>query len=200
MQAVLDACKVGSLNAEVTVVISNNASSKALARARAESIPAYHLSGITHPEFDRLDQEIARTLEFHGVELVLLAGYMKKVGPRTIARYPRRILNIHPALLPKFGGVGMYGRRVHEAVLASGDTVTGVTIHLVDDEYDHGPIVAQCEVPVLPGDDVESLAVRVLEREHAFYVETLRRIASGSLDLDRVPGYEFAGPDQFHAP
>lgn len=196
MQAVIDACKAGRLDAEVAVVISNNASSNALARARSESIPEYHLSGATHPDFSRLDEAITHTLDRHRVDLVLLAGYMKKVGPRTIARYPRRILNIHPALLPKFGGVGMYGRLVHEAVLASGDTVTGVSIHLVDDEYDHGPIIAQCEMPVFPGDTVESLAARVLEREHTFYVETLQRIASGSLDLDRVPGYELAGPDQ----
>ena len=186
LQAIIDACKAGILDAEVAVVISNNASSGARARAAAESIPAYHLSGATHPEFERLDEEIAQTLEKHGVDLVLLAGYMKKVGPKTLALYPRRILNIHPALLPKFGGVGMYGRHVHEAVIASGDTVTGVTIHLVDGQYDHGPIVAQCAVPVLEGDNPQALAERVLKIEHRFYVETVRRIVEGALDLDRV--------------
>ncbi|MDQ4149741.1 MAG: phosphoribosylglycinamide formyltransferase [Actinomycetota bacterium] len=184
LQAIIDACKQGALDAEVAVVISNNASSKALSRAARESIPRYHLSGATHPDFEQLDEEITRTLEKHQVDLVVLAGYMKKVGPRTLRRYPRRILNIHPALLPKFGGVGMYGRGVHEAVLAAGEDVTGVTIHMVDAEYDHGPVIAQTEVPVVEGDTPDSLAERVLEREHTFYVETLERIASGSLDLD----------------
>ncbi|MEX0790926.1 MAG: formyltransferase family protein, partial [Actinomycetota bacterium] len=117
---------------------------------------------------------------------VVLAGYMKKVGPRTIDRFPNRIVNIHPALLPRFGGVGMYGIRVHQAVLDAKDRATGVTVHLVDQEYDRGPVVAQCEVEVLEGDDANTLAARVLEREHAFYVETLCRIVSGELDLDRL--------------
>jgi phosphoribosylglycinamide formyltransferase-1 len=119
----------------------------------------------------------------HDVELVVLAGYMKKVGPRTLRHFAGRVLNIHPALLPKFGGQGMYGRRVHEAVLAAGERETGVTIHLVDDEYDHGRILGQCRVPVLPGDTVESLAQRVLQREHEFLVEMLVRIVSGAVAL-----------------
>jgi len=186
MQAIIDATKQGVLPAEVVVVISNNAGSQAAARAATEGIPFHHLSGVTHPEFSELDARIAKVLSEARVELVVLAGYMKKVGPQTIGSFPSRIVNIHPALLPKFGGVGMYGPRVHEAVLAAGDLVTGITVHLVDQEYDRGPIVAQCEVNVLEGDEVESLAARVLEREHAFYVETLCRIVSGELDLDRL--------------
>jgi phosphoribosylglycinamide formyltransferase-1 len=186
MQAIIDATKRGVLPAEVVVVISNNAGSQAAARAATEGIPFHHLSGVTHPEFSELDAQIAKVLSDAGVELVVLAGYMKKVGPQTIDSFPGRIVNIHPALLPKFGGVGMYGPRVHEAVLAAGDLVTGITVHLVDGEYDRGPIVAQCEVNVVEGDDALTLAARVLEREHAFYVETLCRIASGELDLDRL--------------
>ena len=110
---------------------------------------------------------------------------MKKIGPRTLARYRGLVLNIHPALLPKFGGQGMYGRRVHEEVLAAGDRVTGVTVHLADEEYDRGPILAQREVPVVRGDTVDSLAARVLEAEHALYVETLARIAQCS--TSRLP-------------
>ena len=108
---------------------------------------------------------------------------MKKVGPQTLRHFAGRLLNIHPALLPKFGGRGMYGRRVHEAVLAAGERETGATIHLVDVEAAHGRIVAQCRVPVLAGDTPDALAARVLEREHAFLVETLAGIASGAVTL-----------------
>lgn len=183
MQAVLDACASGRLRAAPCVVISNNRDAAALERAQRSAIPCYHLSGITHPDPAALDAAILDALMRHDVELVLLAGYMKKLGPRTLARYRGRVLNVHPALLPRFGGQGMYGARVHEAVLAAAERETGVTIHAVDEEYDHGPILAQCRVPVVPGDTAETLAARVLEREHTFLVETLERIASGELQL-----------------
>lgn len=186
MQAIIDAAKSGVLQAEVVAVISNNAGSMAAARARTEGIPFHHLSGVTHPNFADLDSAISEVLAGSEVDLVVLAGYMKKVGPRTIERFAGRIVNIHPALLPKFGGVGMYGMHVHQAVVEAEEELTGVTVHLVDGEYDRGPVIAQCEVKVLPGDDAETLAARVLEREHAFYVETLCRIASGELDLDTL--------------
>jgi phosphoribosylglycinamide formyltransferase-1 len=186
LQAIIDAIKQGVLPAEVVVVISNNAGSMAATRAATEGIPFRHLSGVTHPSPEELDAEIGRVLAEAGVDLVVLAGYMKKVGPQTIDRFPGRIVNIHPALLPKFGGVGMYGMHVHRAVLDAGDEVTGITVHLVDQEYDRGPIVAQCEVKVMAGDDADTLAARVLEREHAFYVETLCRIVCGELDLDTL--------------
>jgi phosphoribosylglycinamide formyltransferase-1 len=121
------------------------------------------------------------------VDTVILAGYMKKLGPATLGAYRGRILNIHPALLPKHGGQGMYGRRVHEAVLAAGETVTGVTVHVVDEQYDHGPILAQREVTVLPGDTVDSLAARVLAQEHRLYAETLQQISDGRIPLPPLP-------------
>ena len=183
MQAIVDACKGGRLDAAPRVVISNNSDSKALQRARNEGIPAVHLSRVTHPAPEELDRAILETLQRHGADLLILAGYMKRVGDRTLSAYKGRALNIHPAMLPKFGGKGMYGRRVHEAVLASGERFTGVTIHAVDEEYDHGPTVAQAEVPVLEGDSVESLSDRVLEREHEFFVETLQRIVAGEIVL-----------------
>jgi len=186
MQAIVDACKEGRLHAELAVVISNNSESTALERARREGIPRYHLSSATHPDPAQLDAAIMRALEDHGVDLVILAGYMKLLGPQTLARYRGRILNIHPALLPKFGGKGLYGKKVHEAVLAAGERVTGVTIHLVDERYDAGPIVAQSEVPVLEDDTVDSLAARVLEREHQLFAETLEKIVQGEIDLDAV--------------
>ncbi len=190
LQAIIDACKSGRLDAEVRVVISNNSGSMALERAKREGIPQRHLSGKTHPDPAALDLAIRDTLESHGVELVILAGYMKKLGHATLSRYLGRILNSHPALLPKFGGKGMYGSHVHEAVIAAGERVTGVTIHHVDEEYDHGPTVAQCEVPVLDGDTVESLTERVQRREHEFWIETLQRIARGEIELDKLMSVE----------
>ncbi len=183
LQAIIDSCHTGEIDAEVRVVISNNSRSLALERARRASIPTAHLSGATHPDPDSLDEAIAETLQRHGVRVVALAGYMKMLGPRTLEAYRNRILNVHPALLPKFGGRGMYGERVHRAVLASGDSVSGVTVHLVDEEYDRGPVVAQTEVPVLPGDTPETLAARVLEQEHILYPATIQRIATGEVDL-----------------
>lgn len=183
MQAVIDTCKSGRLAAKPCVVISNNSGSGALARARQEGIPRYHLSGRTHPDPAQLDAAILDALLRHEVELVILAGYMKKLGPRTLEHYEGRIINIHPALLPRFGGQGMYGARVHEAVLSAGEQETGVTIHLVDAEYDTGPIVAQCRVPVLADDTAESLAQRLLKQEHRFLVETIAKIVSGEIAL-----------------
>ena len=183
LQAIIDACKQGRLQAKCRVVISNNSKSTALARARKEGIPHYHLSAKTHPVPELLDHAILETLEGHQVNLVVLAGYMRLLGPLTLSRYRGRILNIHPALLPKFGGKGFYGLAVHEAVLAAGERVTGVTIHLVDEQYDNGQAIAQTEVPVLHGDTAESLRDRMLIREHEFYVETLRKIALGEIVL-----------------
>jgi phosphoribosylglycinamide formyltransferase-1 len=183
MQAIIDACRQGRLDAAPCAVISNNSRSGALERARNEGIPYYHLSGKTHPVSEKLDKAILDAFRKNDVNLVILAGYMKKLGPLTLFAYRNRILNIHPALLPKFGGKGMYGENVHKAVLASGDRVSGVTIHIVDAEYDHGHIVAQAEVPVADDDTPDSLAARVLKREHEFFSETLQKIAEGEIVL-----------------
>jgi phosphoribosylglycinamide formyltransferase-1 len=183
MQAILDACQDGRLTAAPAVVISNNSGSQSLTRARRAEVPAYHLSGKTHPEPDALDAAILDVLHRHQVNLVILVGYMRLLGPKTLAAYQRRILNIHPALLPSFGGKGLYGPAVHEAVLAAGDSETGVTIHVVDEQFDSGPIIAQVTVPVEKDDTTESLAARVLAQEHLLFVETLQRIERGELEL-----------------
>ena len=183
MQAIIDACKTGLLKASPVVVISNNSKSGALARAKQEGIPWYHLSTKTHPDADQLDHVILDTMLAHNADIIVLAGYMQKLGPRTLSRYFNRILNIHPALLPKFGGKGMYGMHVHNAVIASGETESGVTIHVVDDEYDTGPIVAQSCVPVEIDDSAETLAARILQREHTFFPETLQKLATGEIVL-----------------
>lgn len=179
LQAIIDGCAGGTLAADVCLIISNNSGSGAAARAERHRIPFLHLSGQTHPEPAALDAAIVEALAQHRADIVFLAGYMKKLGPRTLSQYRGRILNTHPALLPKFGGQGMYGARVHAAVLAAGEPVTGVSVHHVEGEYDTGPVLAQCEVPVLPGDDVETLSARVQTRERQFVVETLDRIARG---------------------
>lgn len=188
LQSIINACKSKYLNARICVVISNNSGSGVLKRARREDITAYHFSRTTHPCADDLDTNIMRALRRHNVDLVLLAGYMKKLGSKVLSRYHGRVLNIHPALLPDFGGKGMYGKSVHEAVLEAGVKTTGVTIHLVDDQYDHGPIVAQWGVPVLDEDTVDSLADRVLKVEHQLYVETLKNISHNHINLDSLTG------------
>lgn len=185
MQAIINACKAGRLNAAAAVVISNNGDSRALERAKSEGIPGYYLSGKTHPDPDDLDKAILDTLIRHKVDIVALAGYMKKLGPKTLSYFRGRILNIHPALLPKYGGKGMYGIHVHEAVLAAGEKESGVTVHLVDEEYDRGPILAQVRVPVMPDDTPETLAERVLVQEHILYSATLQRIATGDILLKK---------------
>lgn len=183
MQAVVDACATGRLDARVCVVISNNSHSEALARAHDLGIPSFHLSSRTHPEPEQLDGAIAAVLRGHQADLVILAGYMKKLGPRALSEFSGRILNIHPGLLPKYGGQGMYGRIVHEAVLAASEKETGITIHLVDGEYDHGPVLVECRIPVSANDDVDSLSQWVLEHEHELLVSTLVQVVSGSLRL-----------------
>lgn len=187
MQALIDACRSGRLRAAPVVVVSNNKESGALARARKANIPAFHLSGATHPDPAVLDREIAEILLKHDADLVALAGYMKKIGPAMLAAFPGRIINIHPGLLPEFGGRGMYGRRVHEAVIASGASETGATIHLVDEIYDHGPILAQRAIPVRQGETADSLAARVAEVERRLYVDVIDGIIRGTIRLGADP-------------
>jgi len=183
MQSVVEACQAGTLAAKPAVLISNNRSAEVVTRSEEQGIPAYVLNAKTHPDADELDQAMLEALQARDCDVVVLAGFMKKIGPRVLKVFAGRIINIHPSLLPKHGGQGMYGRRVHEAVLATGDNVTGISIHLVDGEYDEGRVLAQCEVPVLADDKVETLAARVLEREHTFLVETLHEIVCGRIEL-----------------
>jgi phosphoribosylglycinamide formyltransferase 1 len=183
LQAVLDACAQGAIPARVALVISNNAGSGALRRAARAQVDALHLSGATHPQASELDRAILEALRAHHTDLVLLAGYMKRLGPRVLAAYRGRILNTHPALLPKFGGRGMYGGHVHRAVLAAGEPESGATVHLVEADYDSGPVLAQVRVPVEPGDSPESLAERVQAAERAQLVALIGAIAKGTLVL-----------------
>jgi phosphoribosylglycinamide formyltransferase-1 len=175
--------EAGELAGEARLLVSNNRSAAALDFARAHSMPA--LCVPTKDDPDAADAKIAATMAEHGVELIVMSGYLRRLGPKTLARYAGRILNIHPGPLPDFGGEGMYGRRVHEAVLAAGVPQSGIVIHLVDEEYDHGAAVARRWIPVMDGDTAETLEARVRAAEPGFFVETLQRLARGDL---RLPG------------
>jgi len=181
LQCLIEACEIGRVDGSIVVVISNNGASGALSRANAVGIPTHHLSSLTHPSLEALDEAIASALIRAKVDVVLLAGYLKRLGPATLAAFPGRVLNTHPALLPKFGGQGMFGDRVFEAVLAAGEAETGVSVHLVESEYDTGRVIRQRRVPVQPTDSVASLKARVRECEREVVVETLASIARGDL-------------------
>jgi phosphoribosylglycinamide formyltransferase-1 len=183
LQAIIDACKSGLVDAKVCAVISNNGDSMALERARRKSIDSFHLSLKTAGTQEALEQELLGVLTAHEADMIFLAGYLKKLGEAVVQKYENRIFNIHPALLPKYGGAGMYGSHVHKAVIEAGENITGVTVHRADADYDTGEIVAQTMVEVLSDDTPESLAARVLEREHTFLVEVIGEIISGKIRL-----------------
>ncbi len=180
------ACRAGTLDGELVVLVSNNGDATILDYAREHGIDRCHLSSRTHPDPGRLDQAIAGVLLERAVDLVFLSGYMKRLGPATVAAFRNRILNIHPALLPAYGGEGMYGDRVYEAVLAAGEKETGPSVHLVDEEYDHGPVVLQYRVPVLADDTLESLRDRVRACEPRLSLDVVGLVARGEVDLDVV--------------
>jgi len=183
MLAIIRACESGRLPASPVLVISNNPDARALQLGSEHGLEALHMSRRTHGDAAALDQAMTAAMQAHQVDLVILAGYMKKIGPQLLSAYAHRILNIHPSLLPKHGGRGMYGMHVHEAVIAAGETETGVTVHLVNAEYDSGDILARRTVSVAADDDAESLAARVLEVEHRLYTEVLGKILSGEITL-----------------
>jgi phosphoribosylglycinamide formyltransferase-1 len=205
LQAIMDACEKGALNARVSAVVSNNKNSFALERARAAGVDAYHVSvaksenpsvaasakvdgdegsALSAPVLSATSAEtMLRILEDHDADIVFLAGYLRMIDPLILSRYHNRVFNIHPALLPKYGGKGMYGLNAHKAVLEAGDKVSGVTIHRVNEVYDAGDIIARTIVPVEIGDTAETLAARVLAREHEFIVEVLADIISGAILL-----------------
>ncbi len=181
-QTILAAIQQGRIpNARIAVVISNNSGAGILEIARNNSLPAVHLSHRQFPTEDEFVDALLSLLRVHGVDFIVLAGYMKRIHPRVIEAYRRRIINIHPALLPRHGGAGMYGHHVHEAVIAAGDRISGATVHFVDEEYDHGSIVLQKTVSVTRDDTPETLAAKVLDIEHEIYPEAIRRLATGAV-------------------
>lgn len=184
MQALIDATRDGRIPGEVGLVVSTSPGAPALERAEAAGVPTQLLAAADFPTPEALDEALADAFEAAQVDLICLAGYMRLLSPVFLNRYQGRIMNVHPGLLPAFGGQGFYGRRVHEAVLAAGAKVSGVTVHFVDEEYDHGPIILQRVVPVEEGDTPESLAARVLAAEHQAYPEAVGLFAEGRLTLE----------------
>jgi phosphoribosylglycinamide formyltransferase-1 len=184
-RAIVAAIRAGELAARPRLLVSNRRGAPALDFARAEGIEACFIP--TVPDPDVADERLAEALKASGADLVILSGYLRKLGPRSLEAFQGRVLNIHPALLPDFGGQGMYGRRVHEAVLAAGVPFTGATVHVVDEAYDHGPVIAQQRLAVQAGETAESLEARVMGMEPKLFVETLQRIAEGSLAVGAAP-------------
>jgi phosphoribosylglycinamide formyltransferase-1 len=189
MRAILAAIAADSLDAEARLVVSNRRDAPALTYAAANGVATRFIA--TKQDPDGADAALAQALQTAGAELVVLSGYLRKLGPQTLRAYAGRVLNVHPALLPKFGGPGMYGRRVHEAVAASGERVSGATVHVVDEEYDHGPPVAQIEVVLAPGDDAAAIEAKVTAAEPALLVDVLRRISKGTLALPAISTPDF---------
>jgi phosphoribosylglycinamide formyltransferase-1 len=187
LQAIIDAINSKKIkNASIEIVISNRKDAYALVRAQNAGIRALFIDPDEYNYKDDIGPYSKRLLEEfkkHDVNLICLAGFLLKLSPEFISAFRGRILNIHPALLPAFGGKGMYGRHVHEAVLAAGVRFSGATVHFVDEEYDHGPIVMQAVVPVLQDDTPEALAERVLKEEHRIYPESIRLFCEGKLEI-----------------
>ena len=183
-QAILDHVADGSLpGVEAACLITNNSKCGAVAKAQAAGVAVYHFSSVTHPEPSKLEQAMVNALETHGIGLIVLAGYMKKVPDSVLAKYPGRIINIHPALLPSFGGPGHWGHHVHEAVVAAGARLSGPTVHFVDSVYDHGQIIAQRAVALSYTDSPDDVAAKVLKLEHALYWRVVKAISEGQVAL-----------------
>ena len=174
LKAILNAAEKRKISSKVALVISNNSGSGALRTASKHKIPSYHLSHAQFNSEKEFTGKLLSLLKKNKVDLIVLAGYMKMLSPVIIRKFKNRIINIHPALLPAFGGKGMYGIHVHEAVLSSGVKATGATVHFVDEIYDNGAVILQKEVPVKPGDDAEKLRKRVLRTEHRLYPEAIK--------------------------
>ena len=177
--ALLEHRYTGAVRPCYRCLIGNNSGAPVMALARARGVPAYHVSRHTHPRRAAYVARLEEVLTEHGIELIVLAGYMKLLPVAIVRRWRGRILNIHPALLPRHGGRGMYGMAPHRAVLAAGEQETGVTVHWVDEEYDRGRILMQRTVPVLPADTPDTLARRVRAVEHDTYRRAVEQVAAG---------------------
>jgi formyltetrahydrofolate-dependent phosphoribosylglycinamide formyltransferase len=184
LKALLDAASQPGFPGHIAVVIGTRSDAPALERAREHNIPCVVISPKKYPEESAYAEIILRFLRQYQVELVCLAGYMLRLPPAVVESYPQRVMNIHPALLPLFGGRGMFGENVHRAVLESGMKVSGCTVHFVDYEYDTGPIIAQSAVPVFDEDTPSSLAARVLIEEHRLYPRAVDDFCSGRLRVE----------------
>ncbi|MCL2615410.1 MAG: phosphoribosylglycinamide formyltransferase [Dehalococcoidia bacterium] len=183
LQAIIDACNSGAMKANVCVVLSNNSDSRALQRAADAGIDSFHVSAKALGSDEAADAEIMKILTSHNTDIIFLAGYLKRIGESILNKYHNRVFNVHPALLPKYGGRGMFGMNVHSAVIAAGEPLSGITIHRASQEYDEGEVVAQTTIVVSADDTAETLAQKILAREHTFIVEVINQIIEGGIAL-----------------
>jgi phosphoribosylglycinamide formyltransferase-1 len=181
LQALIDHIRAGDLPVEIAFVLSNNSKSPALGKARAFGAPAYHVSALTEGGEAGAAARMVSLLQEHKADLLVLAGYMKPVPEEVLALMKNRVVNIHPALLPAFGGQGFYGHKVHAGVVARGCQYTGLTIHMVNERYDEGQILLQRVVAVPPGSTADEVGALVLKLEHAWYWKVVRAFAEGRI-------------------
>ena len=183
LEAIIDACRTNVIRGEVVVVISNRENAYALQRAGKHKIDALYIDRkdfVTNQDYAR---RLVEEMEQRDVELICLAGFLLLIDPFFITKYKNRIMNIHPALLPAFGGKGMYGKHVHQAVLEYGCKVSGVTVHFINENYDQGAVILQETVKVLDNDTPETLASRILVEEHKIYPQAIKLFAEKRLDI-----------------
>lgn len=178
LQAIIDAINNNELSATINLVVSNNKDAFALERAKKNNIDTYIIG---NKEYQSQDEELYEVLSNYKIDLIVLAGYLKMIGPKLLSKYT--IINTHPSLLPKYGGKGMYGMKVHKAVVEAGETVSGVTLHYVNSEYDKGSIIAQTKVDVLPTDTAEDVSAKVQAVEKIQLVNELKKF---SLKLSKI--------------
>jgi len=182
-QKIAESCKSGFLESDIKLLIHNNEKAKAKDKAIALDIDTYHISAKTEGSVEAETNKILEVLEQNHIDLVVLAGYMKKLHPKFIQKYKDRIINIHPALLPKFGGQNYFGMNVHRAVFDNSEVESGATIHLVDEIYDNGKILSQGKVDVSKAESAEEVAALVLEVEHKLYSDVLKKIEEEKIEL-----------------
>lgn len=173
-KAIIEACKRNDIAANITGLITNKPEISAIDHARNNSIPYKVIPPESYPSRKAFAEALITQLNSWNADLIVLAGYLKKIPEVVIETYPDRILNIHPALLPKFGGKGYYGLKVHQAVLAAGEKESGCSVHIVTNEFDEGPVLGRSKVPVKENDTPEELAKRILKKEHQLYPKVIQ--------------------------
>ncbi|URQ59923.1 phosphoribosylglycinamide formyltransferase [Pantoea alhagi] len=176
LQAILDACQQGRINARVAAVFSNKANAFGLERARSAGVAAHALSASAYESREDFDRQLIREIDAYAPDLVVLAGYMRILSPVFVARYQDRLLNIHPSLLPKYPGL-----HTHRQAIANGDSEHGTSVHFVTDQLDGGPVILQASVPVFSGDSEEEVTARVQHQEHAIYPLVINWFVEGRL-------------------
>ncbi|WP_131924859.1 phosphoribosylglycinamide formyltransferase [Christensenella hongkongensis] len=180
-QSLIDAVQSGQINAEICCLVAGKPDIYAIERAKTAGIPVEVVQKKSFGTVEAFDEAILAALKAHAADFVVLAGYLSIIGKKTISAYRNKIINIHPSLIPSFCGMGMYGGKVHEAVIEYGAKFSGATVHFVDEEADTGPIIMQQVVPVMEDDTPEKLAARVLETEHRILPEAVALMADGKL-------------------